>query len=253
MLGGLGSACYGIEDFRDVLVKVNAVALLEAEIQRKRQKGTIGTGSMSDPYTWAERQYNLTGRALEVIARHGFPVHLTTKSDLVLKDLEALREINRTWASVSFTVTTADDELAGKLEPGAPRPSARFEAMRVLSEAGIYTGTTMMPILPFIEDNEGNVRAIVERTREAGGRYVLPWLGMTLRDRQRDHYYRELDRLFPGLRARYEARFGERYSCAACNATELGALVQELGERYGLATRMEELERWTPPRQMGLL
>jgi DNA repair photolyase len=106
------SACYGIEDFSDVLVKANAVTPLEAEIRRKRQKGTIGTGSMSDPYTWAKRRYNLTGRALEVIARHGYPAHLTTKSDLVLRDLETLREINRTWASVSFTVTTADDDLA---------------------------------------------------------------------------------------------------------------------------------------------
>lgn len=247
------SACYGIEDFRDVLVKANALQLLEAEMMRKRKKGTIGTGSMSDPYTPAERRYNLTGRALEVIARHGFPVHITTKSDLVVRDLATLREVNRTWVSVSFTVTTADDELARKLEPGAPPPSARLAAMRTLAQAGIYTGVTMMPILPFIEDNVENIRAIMERAREAGARYVIPWLGMSLRDRQRDHYYRELDQLFPGLRRKYEARFGERYSCAACRATELADLVHELGTRFGLTTRMADLARWAPPNQPALL
>src|SRR5512140_1498109 len=114
------SECYQIENFTDVLVKVNAIDLLRKELPRKRVKGTIGTGSMSDPYLPLEATLNLTGRALEVIAQQQFPLHALTKSDLVLRDLETLREISRVYAAVSFTITTADDDLGRKLEPGAP-------------------------------------------------------------------------------------------------------------------------------------
>lgn len=149
------SECYQIENFdTEVLVKANAIELLEKELARKRVKGTIGTGSMNDPYMPLEGDVNLTGRALKVIARFGFPVHIMTKSGLVLRDLDTLCEINTRFAAVSFTITAADDELAKKLEPGAPLVSARFEAMKTLSDHGIHTGITMMPILPFIEDDE---------------------------------------------------------------------------------------------------
>jgi len=115
------SECYQIEDFRDILVKVNALELLERELPRKRVKGMVGTGSMNDPYTPAEARLNMTGRALQIIARHGFPVHIVTKSDMVVRDLETLCAINeRTRAVVSFTVTTADDALSRIVEPGAP-------------------------------------------------------------------------------------------------------------------------------------
>ncbi len=247
------SECYGIEDFREVLVKANALELLERELPRKRRKGTIGTGSMSDPYTPAERSLNLTGQALRLIARHGFGVHITTKSDLVVRDVAALVEIGRVWASVSFTVTTADDALARRLEPGAPPSSARFAALAELARAGICAGVTMMPLLPFIEDDEANIAAIVERTREAGGRFIVPAFGMTLRDRQRAYYYRELDRLFPGLRRRYEERYGERYSCPVPNARRLEALFQEHAARYGLVTRMDGITPPPAPAQLSLL
>ena len=113
----------------------------------------IGTGSMNDPYMPLERTVRLTGRALEVIAEFGFPVHVLTKSDLVLRDLDTLLAINRTRAVVSFTITTADDDLARQVEPGAPPPSARFRAMATLAERGIPTGVLLMPVLPFLEDS----------------------------------------------------------------------------------------------------
>jgi len=167
------SSCYQIENFKDILVKVNAIDLLEDELSRKRVKGTIGTGSMNDPYMPVEEKLNLTGRALEVIARFGFSVHIITKSDLVLRDLDILREINRIYTAVSFTITTTDEDLAIKLEPGAPAVSKRFDAMRVLSENGILTGVTMMPILPFLEDNEDNIAQIVTQAKEAGASYII--------------------------------------------------------------------------------
>ena len=232
------SDCYQIEDFRDVLVKVNAIELLDAALKRKRVKGTIGTGSMNDPYMPLEAARNLTGRALEVIAHHHFPVHIITKSNLVLKDLTTLQQINRIYAAVTFTVTTIDDELGKKVEPGAPLVSQRFAAMAELAAHGILTGVAMMPILPFLEDTADNIRAIVARARACGATYILPAFGMTLRDRQRDYYYAQLDRLFPGLRSQYERRFGSRYACVANNVRRLEQVFHEQCTRAGIATRI---------------
>ena len=233
------SEYHGIVGFdSDVLVKANAIELLRKELASKRVKGPIGLGSMNDPYMPVEAVVNVTGRALEVIAAFRFPVHVITKSDLVLKDLDTLRRIAQTYASVSFTITTADDEMAAKLEPLAPRPSARLAAMRTLADNGIQTGVTMMPILPFIEDNEENITAIVERAAAAGATYVLPSMGMTLRDRQRAYYYEQLDRHFPGLRAKYERVYGERYSCDVPYTKRLSAQFGTICERYGVATKL---------------
>ena len=232
------SECYQIDGFdSDVLVKANAIELLREELASKRVKGPIGLGSMNDPYMPVEDEINLTGRALEVIAEFRFPVHVITKSDLVLKDLETLRRISQVYACVSFTLTTVDDALAAKVEPLAPRPSARLAAMRVLADKGIQTGVTMMPILPFIEDSAENITAIVKRAAESGASYIIPSMGMTLRDRQRDYFFYQLERHFPGLRERYERTYGGRYSCEVPNAGELSALVERLCARYGIATR----------------
>lgn len=146
---------------------------------------------------------------------------------------------------ISFTITTADDELGQKLEPGAPLVSERFRAMKVLADHGVHTGVTMMPILPFIEDDEENVRRIVEQAHAHGATYIIPWFGMTLRDRQRAYYYDRLDELFPGLRQRYERAFGDRYTCAAPNIERLTRVFDELCERYGIASRMERYPRVT--------
>jgi DNA repair photolyase len=232
------SECYQIENFADVLVKVNAIDLLRKELPRKRVKGTIGTGSMSDPYLPLEVTRNLTGRALEVIAQQQFPLHALTKSDLVLRDLETLREIKRVYAAVSFTITTADDDLGKRLEPGAPIVSRRFAAMAQLAEAGILTGVLLMPVLPFIEDNAENISTIVSRAHDCGASYILASFGMTLRDRQRAYYYAQLDRLFPGLRQQYERRFGDRYSASANAAHQLEQIFREQCERDGIATQM---------------
>jgi len=237
------SACYQIDNFdTKVLVKANAIELLRKELASKRVKGTIGTGSMHDPYMPVEAELNLTGQALSVIAEFRFPVHVMTKSDLVLRDLDTLRIINQVYAAVSFTITTADDELGKKLEPGAPSVSQRFRAMRILADHGIRTGVTMMPILPFIEDTEENIRQIVGLAHAHGASYVIPWFGMSLRDRQRTYYYDRLDELVPALRPRYERAFGDRYACAARNADRLSTLFHGLCKQYGMATGMEAYE-----------
>ena len=233
------SECYQIEDFDgEVLVKVNAIELLRKELASKRVKGVIGLGSMNDPYMPLEAEIRLAGRALEVIAEFGFPVHVITKSDLVLKDLETLKRISRVYASISFTITTADDDLAAKVEPLAPRPSARLAAMRVLADNGIQTGVTMMPILPFIEDTEENIAGVVGQAAAAGASYILPWMGMTMRDRQRAYYYRQLDRHFPGLREKYELVFGDRYEANSPYSKKLYAICGTLCMQHGVTTKL---------------
>jgi DNA repair photolyase len=232
------SSCYRIENFADIHIKSNAVELLEDTLPRKRVRGTIGTGSMNDPYMPLEKEVRLTRRALEVIAHHCFPVHIITKSDLVVRDLDLLQEISRVYAAVSFTITTADDALSRRLEPGAPPSSARFAAMRRLSEAGILVGMTMQPILPFIEDTEENIIRLVDLAHENGASYILPWFGMSLREGSRDYYFRKLDQLFPGLKERYIQQYGLTYICNSPRWRELDEVFQKRVYRHSIAVEM---------------
>ncbi len=236
------SQCYQIDNFDMIHVKVNSVDLLKKEIPSKREKGTLGTGSMSDPYIPLEKEFKLTREALKVIDGYHFPVHMITKSDLVVRDKDILQDINRIYGAVSFTITTSDDNLAKKIEPGAPTSSSRYKAMKVLAEAGIYTGLTMMPILPFIEDDEKNIRCIVEKAAAHGAKYIIPSFGMTLRDRQKAHYYKQLDVLFPGMRKKYEMRYGNQYGCSVNNADELMGKFKELCSKYDIKTKMDKYE-----------
>ncbi|MEJ2758040.1 MAG: radical SAM protein [Anaerolineales bacterium] len=230
------SACYQLDNFdREVVVKMNAVELLAELLPRKRVVGTIGTGSMNDPYMPLERRYNLTGRALQVIANNRFPVHVLTKSDLVTKDIDTLEDIRRVFATVSFTVTAGDDDLGRKVEPGAPPVSRRFAAMRRLAERGINTGVLLMPVLPFIEDTRENIAQIVEQAVDSGAGYILPAFGMTLRDRQRYYYYRQLDRKFPGTKEKYIRQFGDGYFAQARQAGDLYAYLAALCEDAGIS------------------
>lgn len=232
------SECYQIADFAEIQVKVNALERLSDEIRRKRVKGTIGTGSMNDPYMPIEAERRLTRGALQIIAAAKFPVHIITKSDLVLRDADILQEIQRVYAAVSFTITSADDALSKKLEPGAPVSSRRFAALKTLNENGITAGVTMMPILPFLEDSDENIRALLRMAGEAGARYVLPAFGLTLRDRQRAYFYEKLDRFFPGLSEQYRRRYGEKYWAESPRARRLGEIFNEECARLGLASKM---------------
>ena len=232
------SECYQIENFADIHVKINAIDLLKDALPRKRVRGTIGFGSMNDPYMPVERKYQLCRRALEVIAEHRFPVHIITKSDIVLRDIDLLEQINQIYAAVSFTITTADDQLARQIEPGAPSSSARFAAMRALADAGIHTGITMMPILPFISDTEENITQLVELAHQNGAGYILPWFGMSLRAGSRDWYYTQLDKRFPGIKQKYIQQYGSSYECSSPNWQELDQTFQKLVHECNIPTQM---------------
>lgn len=232
------SECYRLGDLAEIRVKTNALELLDDVLPRKRVRGTIGFGSMNDLYMPVELKYKLGRGALKIIHRHQFPVHILTKSDLVIRDLDLLSDISRVYAAVSFTITTADDELAAKLEPGAPRPSARYHAMKKLADAGVLTGVTMMPILPFLEDDPENIRQIVQKAADAGANYIIPAFGMTLRPGSRDYYYQKLDFHFPGIKERYKKTFGDSYQCSAPNWRELKEVFQKEIDLAGIHSKI---------------
>lgn len=245
------SVCYHVENFDEPAVKENAAEMLAYELARKKKKGIIGFGSMNDPYMPAEALQMQTLAALKVIERRRFPVHIITKSNLVLRDINVLKSIAQVYAAVSVTITTSDDELASKIEPLAPTSTARFEVIRRMREEGIHAGVTFMPVLPFINDTEENVRAIVARAVTAGAEYIIPYLGVTLREGSREYFYQKLDTCFPGIRQKYEAAFEGKYECQSPNAKALYRLLDSLCRENGIAQVLPEY-KVVGDRQMDL-
>ncbi len=233
------SSCYGIANFSDILIKENALELLEKELRSKRQKGTIGTGSMNDPYMPVEMKMELTRGALKLIKKYRFGVHVITKSDKVVRDIDLLKEIGKVYTAVSLTITAAGDKLAREIEPHAPPSSKRFSAVRSLSDQGIYCGVVLAPVLPFITDTNENIEEIVVKSKEAGAGYVLFWAGMSMRDGQREYFYNELDRRFPGLKEKYRKRYGYSYSCPAPRHAELYQNFLDVCKRVSVETKMD--------------
>jgi len=232
------SNCYQIDNFADILIKENAIDMLKQELSAKRKKLTIGTGSMNDPYMPIEEELGLTRQALELIYRYQFPVHIITKSNMVVRDLDILRNILKVYAAVSFTITTNDDKLSRIIEPGAPVSSERFEAMNVLSAAGIYTGIIISPVLPWITDSSENITELLQHAHQVGAKYALMWPGLTQRHGQREWFYDQLDKHFPGLKEKYIDRFGNTYECDSPNAEDLNKAYYQVCSKLRLATQM---------------
>ncbi|MFH0895972.1 MAG: radical SAM protein [Bacteroidota bacterium] len=233
------SKCYRIENFSEILVKENALELMDKELSSFRKKGTIGFGSMNDCYMPIEKEREMTRGALELALKHKFPVHIITKGDLVVRDIDLLKKISKIYAAVSFTITAADDKLSKKIEPGAPPTSARLAAMKQLSDAGIYTGVTMMPILPSITDSPENIKSIVSLAASSGAKYILAAMGLTMRDGQREYMYDKFDQLFPGLKTQYKKRYGLKYQCNVPDADLLYATFVQACKKHKIKTRMD--------------
>jgi DNA repair photolyase len=239
------SECYRIEDFDgEILVKKNAPELLRKELARKRKKGTVSFGAMSDTYIPIEKKYQLTRQCLEIIRDFRYPLFMLTKSNLVLRDLDIIDEINKNiYACVAFTITTTDDELAKIIEPNAPLPSERLEAMKTFAALGIKTGALLMPVLPFIEDDLDHIMKVVDDIHAHGGSFIYAGFGMTLRDRQRDYYYEKLDQHFPGLKEKYIKKYGKNYSATARNGYRLKNEFNRKCRELNIQTTMPSYEQ----------
>jgi len=232
------SECYQLGDLADIRIKENALAILERELKSKRQKGTVGFGSMNDPYMPVEKREELVRGALKLLIKYKFPVHILTKSDLITRDIDLLLQLSNIYSAASLTITTANDELARIIEPAAPVSSERLEAIRQLSSAGIYTGVMLMPLLPFINDTWEEVEELIHHSKEAGAKYLLFWPGMTLRKGSREYFYNKLDQHFPGIKERYILAFGESYSCNSLKSNDLYIKTQELCKKIILPVTM---------------
>jgi len=232
------STIYNIGNFSKIRIKKNATHLLENKLKKLRNKGTIGTGSMNDPYMPIEENEEITREALRIIAKYKFPIHILTKSDLVIRDIDLIREIGNTYAAVSFSITTSDDMLSKKLEPGATVTSKRIAAMHTLSQLGIYTGAVLTPVLPYITNTKENISRIINLVSKANGKYILTWMGLTQREGQREYFYNELDKHFNGLSKKYNSLFGHDYNCMAPNSTELYTHFNESCLNNNISTRM---------------
>lgn len=238
------SDCYGVDRFDQVRAKENALEIIRNDLRRKTRRGVVGTGAMSDPYNPFERKLKLSRHALELCDAFEFGAAIATKSSLLERDIDVLQSIaDHSPVLLKITVTTAEDDLAAKIEPRVSRPSDRFGTMKKLSAAGLYTGILLMPVLPFIEDNRDNIGEIIRRAEEAGARFIYPAFGMTLRGNQRVWYYQKLDELFPGegLIEAYQKKYGEYYECISPNARKLWEYFSEECRKRQIVYRMEDI------------
>ena len=206
----------------------------------------IGTGSMSDPYMPLEGQLGYTRKMLELICQYGFGAAVLTKSDLVLRDLDLLREINcKTKCVVQMTLTTADETLCRKLEPGVCTTKRRVEVLKALSREGIPTVVWLCPILPFLNDTRENIQGILEYCQDAGAKGVICFgMGLTLREGSREFFYWNLDRLFPGLKEEYIRSYGSAYVLESPNNAQLMRLFHKTCEKAGILHNNDEIFRY---------
>lgn len=238
------SECYHIEDFDRVRAKENALQIIRDDLRRKVKKGVIGTGAMSDPYNPFEKELCLTRHALELMNAYEFGIAIATKSPLIIRDMDILEDIkDHSPVLCKVTITAANDELAAKVEPGAAVSSERFGTIARLRERGIFAGILLMPVLPFLEDNEENVLAIVRRGAECGCNFIYPAFGMTLRMNQRDYYYGKLSELFPDeeLVGKYRKKYGGNYECRSPKAAKLYKVFAAECEKYGILYQMKDI------------
>jgi DNA repair photolyase len=256
------SKCYNFDHvFEDIEVKVNAPELLEDALRRKRNKCMIGTGAMCDPYMPIEDDLNLTRRCLEIIDRYGFGLAIQTKSSRILRDLDLLRSIHeKAKCVVEMTLTTFDESLCQILEPNVSTTRERFEVLRLLRDAGIPTVVWLSPLLPFINDTEENLRGILNYCLEARVHGIINFgICLTLRDGDREYYYKKLDEHFPGLKQKYQQKYGNRYVLESDQNDRLMKIFHGICQANGIIDEpdsvfryLHEYENRRQPEQLSL-
>ena len=237
------SRCYQFtHPFEDIEVKQNAPELLEKALRSKRKKCMIGTGAMSDPYMHIEEELRLTRKCLKIILQYGFGLAIQTKSDRILQDIDLLDEINRSSKCVvQMTLTTYDDDLCSILEPNVCNTKRRIEVLEEMQKRGIPTVVWITPILPYINDTEENITAILNECVRVGVKGIIDFgMGLTLREGDREYYYAALDRSFPGMKERYIKRYSNAYELQSPRAGELKKIFQKICRENGILSSPEE-------------
>lgn len=236
------SSCYNIDNFDEVKIKENSLEILENELAKKRNIGVIEMGAMSDTYNPFEREYEITRGALRLIEKYKFGVSIATKSDLILRDIDLLKAISKNNSViVKITITTSNDDLSKIIEPNVCVSSKRFEAVKKLTENGIFVGVLLMPVLPFIEDNNENIINIVRASYENKAKFIYAMFGVTLRENQRDYFFQKADKHFGGIKEKYIKTFGNSYICNSPDYKKLKYIFEKECEKYGILYKMKDI------------
>lgn len=195
---------------KDIIVKSNALEILQKELDPSRKKSPMATGyfliggGVGDSYQIAEKRAQLTKYTLELMLKYHHPVHLLTKSKTIERDINIIKSIHcQTGALVSFSFSGVDNELTKKLEPGASGPNQKLDAIKKFKDAGIPVGMFLMPVIPYLTDSESAMEASLVAAKTAGVEYVI-FSGMTLKTgRQKDYFMNWLNQEFPALMCHY--------------------------------------------------
>ncbi len=236
------SKCYQmLHDFEDIEVKINAPGLLEDALLRRRKKCMIGTGAMSDPYIHLEEKLQNTRKCIELIYEHGFGLAIQTKSSRILRDLDLLKKINeKTKCVVQMTLTTYDEDLCKLIEPTVSSTRERFEVLKIMRDNGIPTVVWLSPILPFINDTEENLRGILDYCLEAKVHGIICFgMGLTLREGNREYFYKKLDEHFPGMKKRYIQAYNYAYQLPSPNNDRLMSIFRSTCKANGILHDVE--------------
>jgi DNA repair photolyase len=230
----------GVDFERKIFVKQRAAALLHSELKKVKRGEQISIGTATDPYQPAERRFELTRAILDELARHsGLEIAIVTKSNLVTRDAEILRRVgehNRIFVNV--TVTTVDTELARKLEPRAPRPDLRLEAVRQLNLAGVDAGVICAPVLPEITDQPRALDALAKAASEAGAKYIYA-NPLFLKPCSAAIFMPFLAEHFPALVDNYKKRYESHAFLPKGYAQRLSQLMVALRRKYGIGNKNE--------------
>lgn len=238
------SKCYHMtHEFEDIEVKENAIELLENTLKRKRKKGMIGCGSMTDPYIPLEYQLENVRKSLQLALKYGFGFTLITKSNRILRDLAILQELNhKTKCVVQMTLTTYDEDLCKILEPNVSTTKERFDVLMKLHELGIPTVVWLSPILPFINDTIENLSGILNYCIEAHVYGIICFgMGVTLREGNREYFYQQLDKSFPHLKEKYMKTYGYQYVLNSPHHQELMKFFHQTCEQHGIVHNNKQI------------
>ena len=225
----------GMEFEQKIYVKQHAADLLRQELRKVKPRESIALGTATDPYQPAERRYEITRGILEEFSRHrGFELGIVTKSNLILRDLELLIQVaqsNR--LSVHITITTLDVNLARILEPRAPRPDLRLDAVRTLAQSGIRVGISCSPLVPGITDSPADLEALIRAAAESGADYVFA-NPLFLKPCSAAVFLPFLEQNFPHLARNYRQRYQDRAFLPPAYAKRLAQLIMRLRQKYKL-------------------
>jgi len=248
---------YGENMAKTLSAKINAPELLEKQLSRRAKRGEYGIialSSSTEPYMPIEEKLKLTRKLLEIILKYRFPVEIATKSKLVLRDLDLLKEIAKNailpddlepklkhGVIISFSISTLDEKLAKILEPGAPKPIERLDAMKRCKERGFFTGICFIPVLPFLSDSEEQVEETIKTVKEYGADFIFVG-GLTLFGKGpadcKALYYKFLEKYHPELVPKYKSLYRIFFAPSKEYQKELEEKSRRLCEKYGIKNRI---------------